>query len=276
MNNKKIFGLGVLLIALALIVPVYADADTNVTLLYGYNGTQWVPIKTLPDGTLDTTLNLSESIALNPKINNTYDLGTAALLWANLYVRSLRGGSGPLSLFAGSTEAVTILPSGYVGIGTTNPQFMLDVKGVINASGILVNGSAVSGGGTAAGWSENATNVYVYNNTAGIKVGIGTNEPANALTVIGTVNATSFIGDGSELTGVSTSNVSLEYGYNGSNFVPLLTTGGGVLRMGVEQSNLVTTSTLTAGATGSDLTLSGNLIAANVNVTGTSTNSTFS
>src|SRR3989338_8738454 len=88
----------------------YADASTNVTLLHGWNGTQWVPLKTLPDGTLDTTLNLSESVGLNPKLNNTYDLGTAALLWANLYVRSLRGGSGPLSLFAGSTEAVTILP----------------------------------------------------------------------------------------------------------------------------------------------------------------------
>jgi len=214
------------LIALAvLFLPVvtYADASTNVTLLYGYNGTQWVPLKTLPDGTLDTTLNLSESIALSPKINNTYDLGGAALLWANLYARSIRGGSGPLSLFAGGNEIITLLANGNVGVGTTSPLQQLTVIGTANITGGLL-----------------------------------------------TPNVT--FSDGSTQTSASTgTNVSLLYGVNQSNTaqqIPAALAANGALRMSVEQANINTASGLSAGATGTDLTLSGHLIAATANITG--------
>ena len=71
-----------------------------------------------------------------------------------------------------------------VGIGTTNPQFTLDVKGTLNATtlgltNINVTGIASIGAG-----------VTVYG--AGI------------------VSATSYIGDGSELTGVSAAGIGSE------------------------------------------------------------------
>ena len=63
------------------------------------------------------------------------------------------------------------------------------------------------------------------------RVGIGTISPTHELTVIGTVNATSFIGDGSQLTDISGTNASLNYGYNGSTWVGLSTTHDGILKI---------------------------------------------
>ena len=195
--NKKIFGLGVLLVAL-LLAPVYAA--NNVSILYGWNGTAFVPLLTDSSGTLQTNLNLTESIGMSPTLNNTYDIGTAALLWANLYTRTIRSG-GLLSI-----------------VGDAN------VTGTFYAAGIVAN-------------LENATGL---------------------------------------------SNVSLLYGVNGSNpnqQLPVRLTSDGRLDLQVNQANIntaTTASSLAAGSTGSDLTLAGNLIAANVNVTGTTSNSTFS
>ena len=225
MNNKKIFGLGVLVVAL-LLTPVYAASSNNISILYGWNGTAFVPVNVADDGSLMTTINMSSSLGLNPELNNTYDLGTAALLWANLYVRSISSGSGPLSLFAGENEMITLLASGNVGIGITNPQQNLVVVGTANITG----------------------GIMIPNVT---------------------------FADGTLQTSASTgTNVSLLYGVNQSNTgqqIPASLAANGALRMSVEQATTVTADGLSAGATGSDLTLSDRL-----NVTGTTSNSTFS
>ena len=214
MKNKIIFGM-VVLLAVLLSTVTYA-ASTNVSILYGWNGTSFVPVQVTSDGSLKTNLNLTESSGISPQVNNTYDLGTAALLWANLYARSIRGGSGPLSLFAGNTELITMLANGNVGIATTNPTSRLHVTGDTNVTGTFY----------AAGIVANLE------------------------------NATGFV------------NISLNYGYNGSTFVPLLTTPEGLLRLTVDQASADNATSLMAGATGSDLTLTGTLTVQGVNVTG--------
>ena len=171
-------------------VVTYAASANNISILYGWNGTSFVPATITNTGALLTTINMSKSLGLSPEANNTYDLGTAVKIWATLYVRSIRG-SGPISI-----------------IGDAN--------------------------------------------------------------VTGTLYVTGLVGDGSNLTNIG-ANLSLNYGYNGTNWLPLATTADGTLKLSVRDSQATNASQLTAGATGSDLTLSDRL-----NVTGTTANSTFS
>jgi len=95
---------------------------------------------------------------------------------------------------------------GKVGIGNTIPNNTLDVSGNVNVSGILhASGVNVSGtveattfigsGASLTGissvtppWNSSGTNVYLNDSTA--KVGIGTTNPTDTLTVIGTLNIT--------------------------------------------------------------------------------------
>jgi hypothetical protein len=75
-----------------------------------------------------------------------------------------------------------------VGIGTTNPNtnYALDVSGSINATGLLINGTALP-------WTVNGGETF-YNG----RVGIGNTNPNNnySLDVSGPVNATSFLLNG--------------------------------------------------------------------------------
>jgi len=184
--KQKIFGITVLVLVI-LIAPAFAASANNISILYGWNGTNFVPVQVTSDGSLKTNLNLTESSGISPLVNNTYDLGAASLIWANLYVRTIRSG-GFLSI-----------------IGDAN--------------------------------------------------------------VTGTLYVTGLVGDGSNLTNIGV-NTSLNYGYNGTNWLPLATTPDGTLKLSVRDSQTTNASTLTAGATGSDLTLTGHLIAATANITG--------
>ena len=97
--------------------------------------------------------------------------------------------------------------------------------------------------------AENASLNYVHNGTAWIpwlatsdgkpKVDLNLlNITAGDLTVSGNATASYFKGDGSELTGISASdNVSLNYGYNGSEWLGLKTTSGGILKIEVNGIN---------------------------------------
>ena len=110
-----------------------------------------------------------------------------------------------------------------VGVGNTIPNNTLDVSGDVNISGtvwslglnITAGGSSSSGGPGA--WNSSGANVFLNETTA--NVGIGTSLPAEKLVVIGNVNisdslnvsgtvqAATFIGDGSQLTGISTGQI---------------------------------------------------------------------
>ena len=102
-----------------------------------------------------------------------------------------------------------------VGIGTNAPLQALDVVGTVQATSFVGDGSLLTGINTSR-WSNVGTDLFV----TGSNVGIGTNAPLQALDVVGTVQATSFVGDGSLLTGINTSrwsNVGTDLFVTGSN-----------------------------------------------------------
>jgi hypothetical protein len=72
------------------------------------------------------------------------------------------------------------IPTGKVGIGTSNPEYDLQVAGSIDALGISINGVPVLTSADVL-WSESGGNIYY---TAG-NVGIGTSSPGFPLEVVG-------------------------------------------------------------------------------------------
>ena len=84
-----------------------------------------------------------------------------------------------------ASDRLTITTGGNVGIGTTNPQYKLDVAGTINAQNILINGQPISTGSYSpttgsSPWST-ATNGIHYSSG---NVGIGTAEPKAKLHIV--------------------------------------------------------------------------------------------
>ena len=83
-----------------------------------------------------------------------------------------------------------------VGVGTTTPQYKVDVVGDINFTGSLNQGGSPF---VASRWTT-GTGDDIYRLSG--NVGIGTTNPQYKLDVTGIVSATSYRGDGSQLTGV--------------------------------------------------------------------------
>ena len=133
----------------------------------------------------------------------------------SMYIRnSLNVGSGGVLTDGNLGVAGSSTFIGNVGIGTTAPAQRLDVAGTIKSTGFQLGTSTtsgyvltadVSGVGTwqaASGssfWAESDGNVYRSSGN----VGIGIATPSYTLDVSGSVNATTYYGDGSNLTGIS-------------------------------------------------------------------------
>ena len=104
--------------------------------------------------------------------------------------------------------------TGNIGVGTNEPSQLLDVSGNINVSGniylsntgtIYKNGVEYAGGsdGGTTVWQDNGAKIY-YN--AG-NVGINTSDPSESLEVIGNIKATSLEGTGTNITALDAGNI---------------------------------------------------------------------
>src|SRR3989338_1613507 len=79
-----------LLLAFAVMAyETYAAGTTNVSVLYGWNGSEFAPVQIDQEGALKTTLNLSESFGMTPYNDAVYDIGTSARRWNTGYFMSM-------------------------------------------------------------------------------------------------------------------------------------------------------------------------------------------
>ena len=131
--------------------------------------------------------------------------GTSTNTGAALDVSTASTSAGGLALRVNhdgtftDSHAFVVDNTGRVGINTTSPTNALTVIGDINVTGnSYLNGLTVSGvamsngnlnvsGNLTVNQNTNLSNILFTNTTS---VGIGTNSPTNALTVIGDINAT--------------------------------------------------------------------------------------
>ena len=91
-----------------------------------------------------------------PQLAPSFNTANAAFNTANSALPNTSGVS-----FAGNLN----FPSGNVGIGRTNADYLLDVNGTVNVSAIFVNGSALSSGATLVSDSDNATRFMVFSSS---------------------------------------------------------------------------------------------------------------
>jgi hypothetical protein len=131
-------------------------------------------------------------------------------------------GNSPLQLQAAGTSGIYLNTNGLVGVGTTTPNFNLDVQGIINAtqfnkngqrwkitnddindntiSGLKIEDNSIPIGklkdfspSTGSQWVSGNSGIISY---SGGNVGIGINNPQFNLDVKGIINATQFFKNG--------------------------------------------------------------------------------
>jgi len=112
--------------------------------------------------------------------------------------------------FWGSNDLV--ITSGNVGVGTYRPSANLELVKQSTTTPLMISSTASSDGD------------YLIVKSSG-NVGINTINPVSALNVVGTVNATAFVGDGSGLTNISGGSVGIGTA-NTITFWPTTTTIG--------------------------------------------------
>ena len=156
-----------------------------------------------PGTLVSTGTTVVSSIANNADINIIRIDGTSSTQltkgdygFSMKYMGSRSGNNNSFSIFSDNQvsstqiEAITLQQDGSVGIGTT-PTTKLDVNGSFKVAGLstFTNGPVIVGSGSSTGTSAQRLQVtggaYVSGN-----LGIGTTNPTNTLTVVGSATFT--------------------------------------------------------------------------------------
>ncbi|MCB0530487.1 MAG: hypothetical protein KDC65_18540, partial [Saprospiraceae bacterium] len=99
----------------------------------------------------------------------------------------------------GGALGINIAPGGNVGIGTVTPATELDVNGTVTATAFAGDGSGLTGINTDDADADPANELQ----TLGQVLTQGNDAGGADMTNLGMVGATSFVGDGSGLTGIA-------------------------------------------------------------------------
>jgi hypothetical protein len=214
---------------------------TNKTISFSTNNLNRMQIDSSGNVGIGTT-SPNDLLELSSSSNTYLDItstGTGGKRW--ILSSLVTSGNFKIRNNTDGTDALSITPTGNVGIGTTSPNEKLDLTG-----NVLVNGSSDTklAGGVFLGngvntryWAiRNATtgnsfNIDAYNATSlitpftilqGGNVGIGTTDPgAYKLNVNGSINATSYSIGGSLIGATTVGTVTGQTLYwNGSNWAP--------------------------------------------------------
>jgi hypothetical protein len=265
-----------------------AQSNVNVSILYGWNGTHAIPLLTTSDGRLQVDLNTTRSVGLNPRFNDSYDLGTALLRWQDIFLQR-----ADALEYVNTTELQVrsniILPSnailseeintltaskvtlGTFGAGNFTFQNNLTVLGNINSTGLLFNNTF---------YGDVRINGTLYGGSP-LKVGGALNVTDSGLFVSGGLNVSgNFVMSGlTTLTGLNVSSLNVS-GYSDTLTLNVrnIATFGGINVSSLNISGYSDTLTLTVrnlasigGLNVSSLNGSGYADVSSLNVRGLST-----
>jgi hypothetical protein len=190
--------------------PVGEDYTLNATLqeVTDIGATTTNTVKFNNTGTSLTTLSRvgianaapSYKLSIGGAVHMDDAASNVLVTAGNAYIQS--------NFVVGNSSLSVDAVNGYVGINKVSPEYELDVVGDIHITGgIYQNGVEYGGGGGGGGssyWLKDPDTLY-YNTS---NVGIGTTDASSELHVVGNVEATYFLGDGSALTNIQSTNVS--------------------------------------------------------------------